>query len=80
MATLGFDRYIEPLKTYLGKYREVRPAVLLRGPLMCGMYYLSLLSCTPVGLLRPHRLLGAVCQSVKGDRPDKRRGKEGGAP
>ncbi len=23
MATLGFDRYIEPLKTYLTKYREV---------------------------------------------------------
>jgi len=22
MSTLGFDRYIEPLKTYLGKYRE----------------------------------------------------------
>ena len=24
MATLGFDNYIEPLKLYLQKYREVR--------------------------------------------------------
>ena len=23
MSTLGFDEYIEPLKTYLGKYRQV---------------------------------------------------------
>ena len=22
MSTLGFDKYVEPLKTYLGKYRE----------------------------------------------------------
>jgi hypothetical protein len=25
MATLGFEDYIEPLKVYLQKYREVRP-------------------------------------------------------
>jgi hypothetical protein len=24
MSTLGFDKYVEPLKLYLAKYREVR--------------------------------------------------------
>jgi nuclear transcription Y subunit beta len=24
MSTLGFDKYVEPLKAYLAKYREVR--------------------------------------------------------
>ena len=27
MQTLGFDNYVEPLKLYLQKYREVRPYV-----------------------------------------------------
>ena len=27
MQTLGFDNYVEPLKLYLQKYREVRPHV-----------------------------------------------------
>jgi hypothetical protein len=26
MSTLGFDKYVEPLKLYLSKYREVSPA------------------------------------------------------
>ncbi len=30
MATLGFDRYIEPLKVYLAKYREVRATAVVR--------------------------------------------------
>ena len=26
MSTLGFEEYVEPLRVYLQKYREVRPA------------------------------------------------------
>jgi hypothetical protein len=29
MATLGFEEYIEPLKVYLHKFREVRCAYLV---------------------------------------------------
>ena len=29
MQTLGFDHYVEPLKQYLQKYREVRPMHML---------------------------------------------------
>lgn len=31
MQTLGFDDYIEPLKTYLAKYREAEKAALAAG-------------------------------------------------
>lgn len=32
MSTLGFDKYVEPLKLYLAKYREVSvPDVFLKG-------------------------------------------------
>lgn len=30
MSTLGFEEYVEPLRVYLQKYREVRPARLRR--------------------------------------------------
>jgi hypothetical protein len=34
MATLGFEEYIEPLKVYLHKFREVRTYPVIQGVLL----------------------------------------------
>lgn len=35
MSTLGFDMYVEPLKLYLQKFREVRPTPRLHSVFKC---------------------------------------------
>ena len=49
MSTLGFEEYVEPLRVYLQKYREVRPARLRAPPSSCGadasIRRLSLVPC-----------------------------------
>lgn len=44
MQTLGFDTYVEPLKLYLQKYREVRESELYRlkkVPIQCMFHFFS---------------------------------------
>lgn len=42
MSTLGFDPYVEPLKIYLQKYREVRHVLCLLSTLVS--FFSSLMS------------------------------------
>lgn len=73
MSTLGFDKYVEPLKAYLAKYREVRAHGCDRHAAAADQPYASRAAAGVLRLCLPwcHGgwLLGA--QSVKGgEKPD----------
>jgi len=58
MSTLGFDKYVEPLKIYLAKYREVR--------LTEGIVYVFLLSNLEIKLSCHLSLYFSCCGGVGG--------------
>ena len=66
MSTLGFEEYVEPLRVYLQKYREVRPARLRRCPVLAYAYAAPLAPAPPLCACRLR--CGLLCV-VRRERP-----------